>query len=363
MNKDKLKKVISAYFLLILLPCIFGIAHYFSILKTELKHEINDIKFQLYERATDFMVETTPIEYFDSYFQELADKIISKLEKNQSKQGSSLNISDISKEIKDLSEKLGENLRCAVFDNNAVLINPKELNENERRLFSYLWKDINKQENIDYPNRNLDQENILGRQFNYNDFSCHSDDCMPTFGSGKSGVIYFKQAKDKNSGILIFTEIKSSNLDIIQSLINKYSTFEQPIVLYDSNKKQRITPINNHSDIPFEKTDTDDFLEGFINDNVFWLGLKFDTYKLMVGQYIGSQILSHKRSIKITYIIFFIFLLSTSILFYKSVIKYKGTYISIRYKLVIIFILAVYMPVFSLWSLSYSSLESHRKYG
>ena len=360
MNKDRLKKLVSAYFLLILFPCIFGIVHYFSILKTELKHEINNIKFQLYERATNFMIETTPTEYFESYFQEVADKIIPKLETISSKQNSSKTIAEISKEIEDLSKNLGENIRCAIFDKSAELLNPKDFKVNEKRLFEYLWKDINKLDNIDYPERESDQVEILGRQFNYENFSSHYDDCMPTFGSSKTGVIYFKQGKDNNSGVLIYTEIQSSNLDIIQSIIKKYSTFEQPIVIYDSNKKQRITPITDHNDISFEKTNSDGFLEGFIDNDVFWLGIKFDTYKLMVGQFIGGQIQSLKRDVNIAVIIFFIIIISASLLFYKSVKKVEKTFFSIRYKLVIIFILAVYMPVFSLWSLSYSSLESHR---
>ncbi len=161
---------------------------------------------------------------------------------------------------------------------------------------------------------------------------------------------------------MVFVEIQSSNLDIIQSEVKDYSTFELPLVVYDSIKKQRITPITGHVDIPYEKTNTEEFLEGFIDSRVFWLGIKFDNYKLMIGKYIGSQIDNYSKSFKLGIIVFFIFLITISIIFYKSLFysKNDGRFISIRYKLIFIFLIAVYMPILSLRGVSHASLGSHR---
>ena len=348
--------------MLILIPCIFGFQHYFYILNAEAKHEINDLKFELYEKATNFMIKTTPLEHFQINFKKLADKLIPKIEEFQPNNNLSSFTSDISKEVNDLSKSLRENVRLAVFDKNANLLNPQDLKDYEIRFFSYLWKDIHGIKDVDYQNRITDQDTILGEQFNNSSLTGHSEYCIPTLNAGRNGLLYLKETKDKYSGILIFTEIRSSNLDIIQSEINNYSTFENPIVIYDSNKGTRITSISGHSDIPYEKTNTDSFLDGFINDRVFWLGIKFDNYKLMIGKYIGSQIDIFKRNIILGVLIFSILLLTVSIIFFKNVFNSRNntTFFSIRYKLILFFLIAVYMPIISLEGLSYTSLENHR---
>ena len=149
MNISKYKTLIPAYFMLILIPCIFGFQHYFYILDVNAKHEINDLKFELYERATNFMIKTTPLEHFQLYFKKLADKLIPKIEELQPNQNLSSFTAEISKEINDLSKSLGENIRLSVFDKNANLLNPQDLKDYEIRFFPYLWKDIHGIKNID----------------------------------------------------------------------------------------------------------------------------------------------------------------------------------------------------------------------
>ena len=360
MDKNKLKKILPAYFLIILIPSIFGFLHYLFLLDTEAEHKINNLKFELYEKATNFMIKTTPLEHFQSYFKKLANKIIPKLETETNQNSVSL-IADFSNEIKELSKNISENIRCSVFDKNGDLLNTQDLKDNEIRFFSYLWKYIHGIKNIDYPDKEHDQDNILGRQFNYDNLDNHSEYCLPTLNSGRAGILYFKKIKDKSSGVLIFSEIKSSNLDIIQSEIKNYSTFENPIVIYDSIKKTRITPISGHSDIDFSRTNSDEFLEGFIDNKVFWLGIKFDNYKMMLGKDISSPLDEYKRNTIVGYLVFFIFIIIVSFIFYNRISNTNtNSFISIRYKLILLFLLAVFMPIISIRGLSQVSLESHR---
>ena len=360
MDKNKLKQLLPAYFLIILIPSIFGLLHYLFILDTKVEHEINNIKFELYEKATNFMIKTTPLEHFQSYLKEFANKLIPKLETETNQDSSSL-IADFSNEIKEFSKNIGENIRCSVFDKNGDLLNYQDLKDYEIRFFSYLWKYIHGIKGIDYLDKEHDQDIILGRDFNYSNIDNHSEYCLPTLNSGRTGILYFKKIKENNSGILIFSEIQSSNLDIIQAEINKYSTFENPIVVYDSKNKTRISTMSGHSDIDYEKTNSDDFLEGFINENVFWLGIKFDNYKLMVGKYISSSLDEYKRNTAVGYLVFFIFIIIVSFIFYKRIYNTDiGPFFSIRYKLILLFLLAVFMPIISIRGLSHASLESHR---
>ncbi|MBR4329622.1 MAG: SpoIIE family protein phosphatase, partial [Candidatus Riflebacteria bacterium] len=55
-----------------------------------------------------------------------------------------------------------------------------------------------------------------------------------------------------------------------------------------------------------------------------------------------------------------IILIISSVFFFKNISNKEGMYISIRYKLIYLFALAVYMPTLSLWVLSYTSLNDYR---
>ena len=68
-------KLLSTFFITIVIPAIFGLFLYFLILEIDKKNEIETIKSKLSERATDFMIKTTPIDYFKPYFSKLADKL------------------------------------------------------------------------------------------------------------------------------------------------------------------------------------------------------------------------------------------------------------------------------------------------
>ena len=77
----------------------------------------------------------------------------------------------------------------------------------------------------------------------------------------------------------------------IKLKIKDYATYKQPIILYDSKNKERKTSTLGHNEIKYEKTNTDEFIDGFIDNNVLWLGLNSDEYKLLFGQIIRALIL------------------------------------------------------------------------
>ena len=149
-KKDRLKKIIPAYIILIIFPCVFSFLQYYSILKIDFEHEINITKSKIYKRSTDFLLKVSPVKHFYKYFRRLSNNIFPILIKNQQQNNSFEFIPEISKEIKKVSELSGENFSCAVFDKNANLLNSENLNEQESRFFSFLWKYIHGFKDIDY---------------------------------------------------------------------------------------------------------------------------------------------------------------------------------------------------------------------
>ena len=124
-------------------------------------------------------------------------------------------------------------------------------------------------------------------------------------------------------------------------------------------KKQSIYTAFTNNKIDYRITDKDDFINGFIKDNIVWKGFNTDEYKLMIGHKF-DEIKKYIKKLCLALSILFIVITIASILFYKNISNKNGLFISIRYKLVFLFALAIYLPTLSLWLLSYTSVNDQR---
>ena len=359
MHKSSYIKALPSYLLLILLPCIFGLFLFFLILNIDKKHEIESIKSKLSERAIDFIAKTTTVDYYYPYFNKLNDLLLPYIENRPKSDGTFMTSQEVSIIIKNYSKKIGENIRCALFDKNAKLLNPQDLEPHEQRFFPYAWLEIHELENPGYEGRRVDQNNIIGDEFNDELMVGKSEACLPTMSFEKNGVFFFKNADQTINGIILFAADRRTEQELIQARIEDFATYEQPIILYDAEKKEKIISTPNQINIPYEKTDTEEFSDGFIENNIIWRGINSGKNKLLFGQEIE---LSNKQAYKSAFgiVIFLIIVLLTSKFFFKNFSNTQGIYISIRYKLIFIFAIAVYMPAISLWVLSHTSLHDHR---
>ena len=350
------KKAIPIYLLLILIPIVFSLLLYFFILDIEKKQKINEIKSHLSEKATDFIAKTTPVDYFETYFNAFTDKIC---QKNTSKINNSNLTDKISQAIKDLRKKLNENIRCVLFDDNYNILNPNDILDYEARFFTFAWKEIHNIPRADYKGRRSDQALIMGWEFNSDKMREENTACIPTESLGKSGVFFFRKAKKSQYGIIIFVEYTKSNLDFVRAKVKDHSSSNFPIILYDLKNQKTITNLDEENTIPFEKNNTEEFLNGFIEKNIIWHGINSDEYKILFGQRLADSNRYEKKLY--TAIVIFLFILSVAtLLFFKNFTGKNGLFISIRYKLILIFALAIYIPSISLWVLSYGSLQDHR---
>lgn len=359
MNKNNIIKLLPPYLLLIFLPCIFSLVLCIFIIKIDQKHEIDSIKIKLSERATDFISKSTAVDYFHPYFNKLADELFPFIEKRRNENGSYMTNQDVSKIINDLSKKLGENIRCATFDNNTKLLNPQDLLPHEQRFFSYAWKKIHRLVSKGYDQRRSDQNELIGDEFNTAPMEGQEEACMPTACPEKTCVFYFKNANKSKNGLIAFVEYKRTKLEIIQAKINDYATEDQPIILYDNEKQQNMISSIKYDEIPYEITNKEEFTDGFVKNNIIWKGYNAREYKLLLGQKTDLAN-KYRRKIILAIIILVSLLLISSVFFFRNLADDNGLYISIRYKLVFIFAIAVYIPTISLWFLSYSSLYNHR---
>ena len=305
------------------------------------------------------MAKTTAVDYFQPYFRKLADKLTPFIDNKPDENGVTMSNSDVSKAIKELSKNLGENIRCAVFRGKNKLLNPQDLKDYEQRFFPYAWGFIHRLSSIDYDGRKSDQALILGREFTNELIKNRSEACILTSSLGKKGVLYYKSTEHELNGIIIFVEYKKNNYDLVKAKIKDYSSNEHPILFFDSlNNPETNTDIEQYQ-IPLTSLLSKEFFNGFTHKNLVWKGFNAGDYKLLLGQKIEQpQQYKIKKVSAFAIAALLLYILTTS--FYKKIFSSKGIYFSIRTKLIIIFILAIYTPTISLWLLSYNSLYNHR---
>lgn len=359
MDINKIKKTFPTYFILVLLPLFFGLVLFIIALNKDNNLKIEQTKSELSERATDFMAKSTALDYFKPYFQKLAHQLFPFIEKKKNEKGIFMTNADVTNIINNYKKILGENIRCALFNEKAELINPQDLLDYEQNFFTYAWKDIHQIADAHYKERRTDQALILGKDFNIKQLYNRSEHCVLTSSLGKTSLFYFKNANENTNGIIIFVEYKSTSLDIVKAKIKDFATYEQPIILYDLEKQQRTTSTLGHKEIPFIQTESEKFLDGYLEDNIVWKGFNSDSYRLLLGKIVDFK-WKYILKFSIAIIIFIVLLYLSSAFFFKNIANNEGMFISIRYKLVFLFALAIYMPTLSLWVLSYVSLHDHR---
>lgn len=355
MIKSSYNKVLPSYLLLIFMPCLFGLLFYYFILCIDKNHEIDNIKSHLSEKASDFMAKSTAVDYFKPHFDNLYKNILPIIayRKRYPKYQE-----DITKVISSFNNNLNEDLRCAVFDRNCNLLNPNNLYDYESRFFTYAWKKIHRITNTNYEKKSEDQYQIIGRDFNDELLTDRSEACIPVSSLGKSGVLYFKNANFGTNGILVYVVYKKTNIELIEARIKDFATKENPILLFDIKNEKCRTPEFNFYNLPYSKTETDEFIKGYIEDNKVWKGFITEDYKLLFGQPLNRN--KYFKKFLIAIVIDFLIFIIASAFFFKNLSNNRGIFISIRYKLVFIFALAIYLPTIFLWTLSYISLDDYR---
>ena len=356
-DKERFKKVFPTYLLLILFPSIFALLISIFIIKTDIKHEIELIKTSISQRAIDFTSKATAVDYFRPYFEKLASQLSPYIEKKPKSDGSYMTKEEAINIIGNLRKTLGENIRCFLFDENGEMVNTQELLNHEKNYFCHIWNRIHK---IDKDiSDEKDNSSNYGKDFYSKILGGHSELCVPTSIFGKMGVFYYKNAPNGINGIIIFVEYNRTNLELVEAKIKDFAFEDQPIILYDVSGTKRITSGKIQKEVYGYKTDSESFINGFVVENMVWKGFVSEEYKLLFGQkfYNKSRFIIR---FWVSFIIFIFILTIASFIFFKNITNTKGAYISIRYKLMFIFGLAVYTPILSLWALSYIRLQDHR---
>ena len=255
-----------------------------------------------------------------------------------------------------------------VFDEKGNLVTPHNFSLKSRFIASKLWGCITSdyKERVNIATKYKKQlRSFLGNEFKLGVFLESRDNLMPIMSNGKKGYVYWTNTdNNKKEGIiLVFWNIPSSDFRC-KLMINHYFSFFSDIFIKGSDEK--IIPFaekrNRLSDDMYDNIYLKSALieppEGFVDfRGILWKSIKIDNYWLFGGVKSQNRIFDKYYNIFI-YLIFLTGIIVVGIYFWT--VNSKNYYMSIRIKLVTLFLIAVITPVMGFSYLSYQYISDMR---
>lgn len=248
-----------------------------------------------------------------------------------------------------------------VFDENGSLITPQKINLKSRFLATKLWNSMfsDYQGKTNFTIKYYKQlRSFLGNEFKLGQFLECRNNLMPMISNSKKGYIYWMNSDENNKKgiLLIFWNIPSYELRI-NNVINRYFSFFNDIFIkrpdgqIHSFAKKNYRLEDSVYDNIYLRTALIDPPEGFLDyRSILWKPIKLEN-SWLIGGVKSKNKLFEKYYNSFIYSVFLIAIIIVFIYFWT--IKSKSYYISIRIKLITLFLIAVITPVLGFSYLGY----------
>ncbi len=256
-----------------------------------------------------------------------------------------------------------------VFDDNGLLVTPRNINLKSRFLGTKLWNtiDCSFEEKTNAALKLKKQfKSFLGNEFKLGAFLESRNHLMPIIVNTKEGYLYWMNfPNNPQKGILlIFWEIPSFDFRFGQ-IIKRYSSrFEDALTRdFFTNVNQFVIYKSDNSKIDYNSIFLNSALlnpnEPFIDSRGYiWRSIRFDKVWFLAS--LKSKKNQYDK-LHFNTIAFILVIGSISIFFYFWLEKQQTYYLSIRTKLIGLFLIAVLIPVMTFSLLGYLYVSDMRK--
>lgn len=346
--------------LLVVIPVLFSILLVTHVIDTQKNSEQQASIAGLDERAQSLFANLDAENLFSPGLEKLGDKILPICSSLSGETGAdAATIEVITESAQKTFVAMGQQFNLFVFDARGRLVNTKFSPLEQTRPMQYIWNCIIGKENRqDYNTRKADVSSLLGRSFSITRISHSNGVCFPTFNYGRHGLFYHRRNNADNGGIIAFSELNLDFAYLLHENVKRAASHESPIIL--RNRSGRIlhgSDYHAHASALFDQATTG--LEQTVAaDGNLWKKFAINDMELLFGTRFSSKGLD---AIKYAATACFLLLICFSLAFLSRIFNSeKSIWLSIRLKLIVIFLFAVYLPVLGLFLLGFNGLRDHR---
>ena len=342
--------------LFMLLPLLVALYLGYNVISSERDKHVSELSENIENSLTDIESEMAP----ESFLLKVGRGAWYKL--NQEK----VSIQDFSAYYRRLPTILGELPDIYIFDKNGILITPNEFKLKSRFIATKIWETLNcdYEENSNKANKMKKQlKSFLGNEFKLSQFIDGRDNLFNIIVNTKPGYVYWMNSKDnsKEGIMVVFWDIPSEKLRL-NCIIERYaSKFDNGFA------RNLVGDIKPFADFKSKTTDYESvFMEAALigqntryidSDGLVWNSVKYNDTWLLAA--LKSKALAYDSYLKrfIAFIIFLGLIIGAAYIWSE---KKEDFYLSIRVKLVSLFLIAVLTPVMGFTFMGYQYIGDMR---
>jgi serine phosphatase RsbU (regulator of sigma subunit) len=265
-----------------------------------------------------------------------------------------------------MEKSIGIKINCITFDSFGSAIKTNLYSAADEKMLQYLWyRVIDYKKRTGYHSLKPRIQRIFGRNFHPRILSGQTSKVITFKSTDDPGLIYYsrkigKDGKPESRGLFLYLSELPSHKKILQKTIEKFSKkdFSLAIELVQEDKMLLANPEERatiSSVTSILKGEENDFV--LLGNNI-WHRKNIADFFVIVGTGFNSR---HHSVYKLVAFIFASLLLIIGFFVCrKFLLTGQATWISIRFKLVILFVFAVYLPLLGLFFLSFRGLHDRR---
>ncbi len=356
--KFSFKNYISSFFkyaaplgLFVLLPLLAALYLGHNVIISERSRHILELSTKIENGINDIESEIAP----ESFLLKVGRGAWVSFKENQN------DLNKYWKYYESLCEFLKKEVDLYVFDEKGNLVTPRNINLKSRFLAGKLWNSLgtNHDERTELARKNKKQfKSFLGNEFKLRDFLDNRNRLIPIIVNTKEGYIYWmNHPENRKKGIMmVFWE--SPDFEIrLNCIVKRYaSKFDDGFIRDINGVRQSLVSSKEKNQIDsYERIYTKYFLkslkEGAVDSKgLVWKCLQYEN--IQIAGALKSNVIKIDRLH--SFFIFFIVFLGLSIfLGYFWTLHRHNHYISIKNKLIALFLIAVFTPVIGFTYLAY----------
>ncbi|PKL47398.1 MAG: hypothetical protein CVV42_13140 [Candidatus Riflebacteria bacterium HGW-Riflebacteria-2] len=352
-GRNRFARFVLIYALLIATPAVFSlllslhVIDYYNRLWQEQAAKSTEIK------AAELVRQLDSEQIFLPHFRALTEQILALPKLDEKK---------ISELAENTFAKISQRFFVYVFDKRGKMLNTGLAPEDTEIGVDYLWRfahdDSYEGEGRE---RRGDYGKLVGRYFSPRNIKHSNDACHVVENPKSTGLLYHKKRQaysDDKSGVIFFLNLNIEFEHHLRQRINFYSSTDEPVFFERADGTWQTAPeleaeAATIASLGYTRTNNTAVHKDFL-----WRRAGFRNFQLYFGKRLSLAYYSRLKAAAI--VSGFLLLALAFVIMLRNLYRSEGMRISIRYKLITIFVFAVYLPILGLFMVSFNGLNDRR---
>ena len=346
--------------LLVIIPAFFSLMLILHVFDGQQAMAKQSATLEIEEQARDFLANLNPESIYAPALRRLGRRLLPLTAAVSTSAGNDPALVSIREAVESFFSETKQRCKIYLFNRHGNYIEAGLAPAIDAPALQYIWDcAVVREINNDYTGRKADVSALFGRNFSVSRVSSSNDLCFPTHNYGKEGLFYQYHEAPGRHGIIAFIELADDLTEPLINRLRRQAGSDQALIL--RNRAGRIFYGGEYAADPkdlFASAARNSPGEPFYAEERLWKQYAARDFEMLFGKSFSTAFFTGAKQLVSG---IFLLMIMAGLGFLRRITAGAGVVrLSIRYKLVIIFLFAVYLPVLGLLTLGYNGLRDHR---